>query len=152
MTQVANAPDRYLEELERADAAWGRGAPAWLKRTRKDASGRFQSLGFPTTADEEWRFTSVAPIAEARFAPALDGRAALATADLAPFRQTDLTSAELVFVNGRYAADLSTFDALPRGVRVSNLAATLTADPEDVEASLTRVAPFEHQPFTAFNP
>src|SRR5438045_1453136 len=133
MTQVADSLDRYLPELEHADAAWAGGAPAWLKERRRQARDRFQSLGFPTTADEEWRFTSVAPIAEARFAPARDGRAALATADLAPFRQTDLTSAELVFVNGRYAADLSTIDALPRGVRVSNLAATLTTDPEDVE-------------------
>jgi len=151
MTQVANAPDRYLEELERADAAWGRGAPAWLKRTRQDASGRFQSLGFPTTDDEEWRFTSVAPIAEARFALATDGRAALRSADLAPFRLTDLASAELVFVNGRYAADLSSVRPLPRGVRIESLASRLATDASEVEPFLTRVAPFERQPFTALN-
>src|SRR5262249_42044618 len=97
MTQFAHAPDRYPGELERADAASAGGAPAWLKRTREDASCRFQSLGFPTTDDEEWRFTSVAPIAEARFVLATDGRAALGSADLAPFRLTDLASAELVF-------------------------------------------------------
>src|SRR5919109_3586517 len=104
MTQVADSLDRYLPEFERADAAWADGAPTWLTRARQHASDRFQSLGFPTTNDEEWRFTSVAPIAEARFTLATDGRAALGSADLTPFRLTDLASAELVFVNGRYAA------------------------------------------------
>ena len=151
MTQVANALDRYLDELARADAAWPAGAPAWLKQTRADASGRFQSLGFPTTDDEEWRFTSVAPIAEARFALATDGRAALGSADLAPFRLTDLASTELVFVNGRYAADLSSVRPLPRGVRIESLASALATHAGEVEPYLTRVAAFERQPFTALN-
>ena len=140
-----------MEELARADAAWPAGAPAWLKRTREDASGRFQSLGFPTTDDEEWRFTSVAPIAEARFAVAINGRAALGSADLVPFRLTDLASAELVFVNGRYAADLSSVRPLPRGVRIESLASALATHAGEVEPYLTRVAAFERQPFTALN-
>src|SRR5438552_7344888 len=151
MTQVADSLDRYLVDLEGADAARSGQAPEWLKRTRQQARDRFQSLGFPTTGDEDWRFTSVAPIAEARFAAATDGRAALGSADLAPFRFTDVASAELVFVNGRYAPELSRITALPRGVRIENLASTLITDPEDVEACLTRVAPFDRQPFTALN-
>ena len=39
-------------------------APAWLKRTREQAIHRFTELGFPTTKQEKWRFTSVRPIAE----------------------------------------------------------------------------------------
>src|SRR5262245_17337382 len=151
MTQVASAPDRYLAELERADEAWAGGAPAWLKRIREDAGDRSQSLGFPTTDDEEWRFTSVAPIAEARFVLATDGRAALGSADLAPFRLTDVASAELVFVNGRYAADLSSVRSLPRGVRIESLASALAISPGEVEPYLTRVAVIERQPFTALN-
>ena len=37
---------------------------------RHAAPRRFAGLGFPTVRDEEWRFTSVAPIAAATFAPA----------------------------------------------------------------------------------
>lgn len=50
---------------------------------RKRAAERFDARGFPTTRDEEWRFTSVAPIAKAQFpeaAPKVSGdslRAAL---------------------------------------------------------------------------
>src|SRR5439155_5202466 len=127
MTQVADSQDRYLAELDRADTASAGGTPAWLTRTRRHASDRFRALGFPTTGDEEWRFTSVAPIVEARFAPATDGRATLGRGDLAPFRLTDLASAELVFVNGRYAAELSSIRALPHGVRIESLASALAA-------------------------
>jgi Fe-S cluster assembly protein SufD len=35
----------------------------WVKALREAAFQRFVELGFPTTHDEEWRFTNVAPIA-----------------------------------------------------------------------------------------
>ena len=45
-------------------------APAWVKERREHASQRFAAVGFPTTRNEDWRFTNIAPIAESRFAPA----------------------------------------------------------------------------------
>jgi Fe-S cluster assembly protein SufD len=38
-----------------------------LADIRKRAAERFEAHGFPTTKEEEWRFTSVAPIAKAQF-------------------------------------------------------------------------------------
>src|SRR5205085_2381753 len=43
------------------------GAPSWLKQIREGAIARFAELGFPTTKQEEWRFTSVAPIVDTPF-------------------------------------------------------------------------------------
>ena len=40
------------------------------RRCASAAFARFAELGFPTTHDEEWRFTNVAPIARTTFAPA----------------------------------------------------------------------------------
>ena len=39
----------------------------WLQELREAAFERFPELGFPTTHDEEWRFTNVAPIARTSF-------------------------------------------------------------------------------------
>ena len=39
-----------------------------LAALRERARARFEALGLPTTRDEEWRQTSVAPIAKAAFA------------------------------------------------------------------------------------
>jgi Fe-S cluster assembly protein SufD len=42
-------------------------AAAGLQPLKDAAFQRFSELGFPTTHDEEWRFTNVAPIARTRF-------------------------------------------------------------------------------------
>ena len=33
---------------------------SWLRRLRASAMERFEELGFPTVADEEWKYTNVA--------------------------------------------------------------------------------------------
>ena len=42
---------------------------SFLERLREGAKQRFSEVGYPTTHDEDWRFTSVAPIARATFVP-----------------------------------------------------------------------------------
>jgi Fe-S cluster assembly protein SufD len=68
MTAVAEQTGAWLESFTRQQPA----AP-WLQDLRHAAFQRFTELGFPTTHDEEWRFTNVAPIARTNFVQA--GRA-----------------------------------------------------------------------------
>src|SRR5215831_1863848 len=105
MTPVMDSLDSFGLELERADAARVLRDPSWLKVLRARAAERFHSVGFPTTADEEWRFTSVAPIADGRFLHADNGGPGLV--DLTPFSLSETALVELVFVNGRYRPELS---------------------------------------------
>src|SRR5262249_18351839 len=60
--------------------------PAWLRRIRDEAINRFSELGFPTTRQEEWKYTSVAPIAKTAFhlarPEAADGKRTLGVDDL----------------------------------------------------------------------
>ena len=72
----------YLNEFE-AFSANGGASPDWLAPVRKRAFGRFAEVGFPTSKDEEWRFTSVTPIASRQFSapPA----ATVTAAELEPF-------------------------------------------------------------------
>jgi Fe-S cluster assembly protein SufD len=62
MSAVAEQTGQWLEEFTKQAAV----AP-WMQQLREDAFQRFAELGFPTTHDEEWRFTNVAPIARAKF-------------------------------------------------------------------------------------
>src|SRR5690349_12612686 len=57
-----------------------------LDRVRDAAWQRFLSTGFPTTRDEEWRFTNVGPIAEGGFSLAPSALPPGAAGDLSPFR------------------------------------------------------------------
>src|SRR3712207_58107 len=45
--------------------------PSWLRRLREEAIERFEQRGFPTTDEEDWKYTNVAPIARQTFTPAL---------------------------------------------------------------------------------
>ncbi len=65
---------------------------------RDEAAERFRELGYPTTRQEEWKYTNVAPIAK------IDWRKGGSTAGGAGAPQRQPTAiAELVFVNGRIA-------------------------------------------------
>jgi Fe-S cluster assembly protein SufD len=93
--------------------------PDWLRDVRDAAFARFQERGFPTTRDEEWRFTNVAAIAGTKFERAANGTPPSDVLTPAQF-QEDAT-AEIVVVNGRMSPALSSLEALPKGVVVRNL-------------------------------
>ena len=147
---MAQSLDQYVAEYENARRTRSIEQPAWLVRARSEALNRFRALGFPTTRDEGWRFTNVAPIADRAFtlgAEPVDTR----RVDVARFRLPGSLSAEVVFINGHYVRALSTFAALPQGAAVESLASALPARASDIEPYLTRFAPFERQAFTALN-
>ena len=114
MTAVAERHEALAAEFEafRRDPAFGAGLRG---EQREAAFRRFLDRGFPTTRDEEWKFTSVAPIAAMTFARA--AAASPAPAVIEPFLFASL-GVNLVLVNGRLARGLSSIDALPAGVTV----------------------------------
>src|SRR6266700_1583900 len=82
--------------------------PAWLRTVRPGGIARFAELGFPTLRDEDWRFTNVAPIARLPFKPVFETRRDGLSADaIARFTFGQATLTRQVFVNGHYAAELS---------------------------------------------
>jgi Fe-S cluster assembly protein SufD len=119
--------------------------PAWLTPIRKTAIDRFATAGFPTQRDEDWHFTSAKPIAAADWRPLGPGVGGQVRADdLAPFTFAG-EWVQMVFVNGRYAPELSALGGLPARVRVVPL-----GDDEVVRKHLTTLAPTDIA-FTALN-
>ncbi len=110
---------------------------------------RFASVGYPTIKEEEWRLTSVAPIARTQFLPAtaqIDDEA-IELARQSSFG-TDAV-AELVFVNGHFAPSLSCAGKLPRGATAGTFAQA--ADDDALERHLGHVASISANPFVALN-
>src|SRR5437868_338130 len=116
---------------------------------------RFAQLGFPTTRDEEWKFTSVTPIARIPFRLAeprpLDEAAVAALESARRILTAEPYAALLVFVNGRFVPELSSSDRLPVGVRAGSLAVALEEVPGVVEAHLGRYAATNGTSFAALN-
>jgi Fe-S cluster assembly protein SufD len=129
--------------------------PAWLAPVRERALGRFRALGFPTTRDEDWKYTSTAPISEADWLLLREPGGEVTREDVDALA-LDASWTTLVFVNGRYAPELSRTGGLADGLRVADLASVLRGDagPELArlaETHLAKVAGFERQAFTALN-
>src|SRR5215471_10378750 len=88
---------------------------AWLRDLRESAFARFCEVGFPTTHEEDWRFTNVSAIARTQFELADGGE--VRAKDVEPFRLPG-AACQLVFVDGKFAPTLSSTAHLPPGVRV----------------------------------
>lgn len=142
--------DHCKTEFDRVSRQRRLSEPMQFSHMRWEALDRFLSAGFPTTRDEGWAFTNVAPIADQIFTVCAEPRAGAYHADLNPFPLPGVFGTELVFVNGYYVADASTTGRLPAGARVEPIAAVLHANPDDVDGFLAGLAPFE-RPFAALN-
>lgn len=150
VTQTIETSDLYRAQFE-ALSEENKSLPAWLSPLRKAAFSRFAELGFPTRHDEEWRFTNVTPIKETTFARAPEGSDGLTKQRLATLPLGALGACALVFVNGRYAPELSTLRALPNGVRVGSLSEVVAAEPGAVETHLGRHVDISQHAFAALN-
>ena len=63
MTTVKEQEGHYLATFTKLESGLNEHAPAWLPKLRHAAMESFAELGFPTTHDEEWIYTNVAPLA-----------------------------------------------------------------------------------------
>ncbi len=148
MTQLAEEKDSFLSKLAQ-EHTHPSGAPEWLRRLRRDGIERFNAVGFPSTKEEEWRFTNVAPIARIAFKPA--PVITLTPDDIAPYSFGDEAACEIVFVNGHFSMGLTSMRSLPRGVIVGSLASQLSSNGALIEQHLGRYADIRANPFTALN-
>jgi Fe-S cluster assembly protein SufD len=145
---TAEAKDFYLSRFADRERQKPRGEP-WSDEIRHSAIARFAALGFPTTRDEEWKYTSVAPIVKVPFAPR-NG----ADADIDDKRIDELIETgenRLVFINGHFSDRLSRLVGLPEGVIACGLAAAMSDSRERVEPHWARYADYQHQGFVALN-
>jgi Fe-S cluster assembly protein SufD len=143
--------DSYLSKLENFERQASPGAAGWLKTLRHSAIERFAELGFPTPRQEDWKYTNVASIASLPFER-------LAPADLPAIAPSKLkewlggpAENRLVFLNGRYASDLSSLSPLSAGVRVGSLREEIARRPDELSAQLTRRANYQEHAFAALN-
>ena len=144
----------YLSAFRHYQENGGGSGPGWLRKLREAGIANFEKLGFPTARNEDWKYTSVGPLAATVFerdkhsgndtkALAADAIRALSFADSADNR--------LVFVNGVSSPDLSRLHRLPAGARVESLANALQGDDDVLHAHLSRYVRYQEHSFVALN-
>jgi len=124
--------------------------PSWLRELRESAFARFSAVGFPTTQNEDWRFTNVSAFARITFRVARESLVRITVSDLEQWRMHD-TAARMVFVDGRFAPQLSTWSQLPDRVTVNSLRKEILNRSPLVTDHLGRYLDIERDPFCALN-
>jgi Fe-S cluster assembly protein SufD len=122
MSMEAIAEERgFVPDLTEVDSARP-GEPEWLALRRRAAREQFEEIGFPTSKDEEWRYTRVGPILDT------------------PWRFDREAPGPAVRIEGE-----------ARGVRVMRLNEALEKEPELLRAHLGQIAGEEANAFAALN-
>ena len=142
---ISKAAERqaYLQALLAHSSKPTGNTPSWLQRVRDRAQALIQEQALPSTRDEDWRFTDLSSLYQIPFqAPS---QAQVEASTLASLRLGD-HPLQCVFVNGRFAPQLSTPSDLPAGMRWTTLS--------DLEPSLqSELAQHQgaNEVFTALN-
>jgi len=138
----------YAEAFERSLLD----APAALAPRRRRAFDHFASVGFPTTRQEDWRFTPVAPIAGQSWELGRAGTPTpLAAESLAPFRFGSSEWTTLVFVDGVFHPGLSKRPTPPEGLVIEPLSEAVGCNAALIAERFGAIAGPEVTPFAALN-
>jgi Fe-S cluster assembly protein SufD len=148
---MSDSARTFIERLSQCEPKRN-GHPVWLSELRRAAFQWVSESGLPTTKDEAWKYTRIAPILGVPFAPSAPDISRRLSSGAVDQFAGDLGGTRLVFVNGYFAPALSTQKKLPTtGAKVTNLASVLVAEGALLEPFLAHA--FREQPyaFTALN-
>ncbi len=140
----------YLDLAERFQAERAAGAPAWLRALRQEGIAQLARQGFPTSRNEDWKYTNVAPIAGQAFSPVRTVHEAGVEAAVARLALPG-TGPLAVFVDGWFVRELSRLEGAPEGLSVRSLREELTRDGEGLEEVVGQQARAATNAFTALN-
>jgi Fe-S cluster assembly protein SufD len=126
--------------------------PEWIETWRSEGLASLETLSLPTTRDEEWKYTNIAPILklELKHSSAQEQRA-LSLDSLNAFTFAEGRRSLLVFVNGQFSAGLSDVLSLPDSVTVGNLSDVAAHKVQALRDHLGAHASSQDAVFTAAN-
>ena len=158
MTQAPAKYDRYIADFEKHSGELA-AQPAWLREMREQAIAHFREVGLPTArkGNEPWKYTNIAPIANAEFVYGVAPLREPTVEELAATAPWCTVWHEAVFVNGRYSQGLSESPAThePReglgGAVVGSLAEALGTHGDIIRRHLGKYAVPDYDGFTALN-
>jgi Fe-S cluster assembly protein SufD len=122
----------------------------WVEEQRLKALSQFSEQGFPSSHEEEWRYTNVSAIEKKKFSPTINKTKNLV--DIEWLKLYQLQEAwSVVLVDGHFSAELSSLEDLPVDVLVMGMADALQKLPETLENYINQSVNIDENSFIAFN-
>jgi Fe-S cluster assembly protein SufD len=120
-----------------------------IDKIKTQAHDELMSTKFPTSRDEEWRFTGIKSLGKNSFDLASDQLTPNANYDTASVPEAEKST--LVFVNGVLNQDLSNISDLPKGVILSGLSDAAQLYPDLIDKYFNSANNFENDYFVLLN-
>lgn len=143
--------DPFLEALQSKDPS-SEEAQTWLVPIRQAGIAAYSQGGLPTTAHEDWRFTSLANLREVTFDLSL-APSTLSAMELEslPDPLQGKESIRLVLVDGQLDEGLSSRSLLPQGITLMSMKEAIQSHQTFIKAHLGQYTYGNDSPFAALN-
>jgi Fe-S cluster assembly protein SufD len=149
-SEFQNTKEWYLNNFKSFEEKLNGESKTFLHDLRKSALTQLADTDFPSTKEEEWKYTNVSPILKQNFIPAVNlgiKNSALSKNELVKYLFSGFDFYLMTFINGIFSEELSDLQGLPKGVVVDSLRLLMKKNPELINGKITKFVKAEN----AFN-
>ena len=125
-------------------------AQPWLNDMQRSGLTQLGETGFPTLADENWRYTNIKPLLKQAFNVVTAATQKLTSEQIDAFNIEGFDSLKIVFVDGEFDATLSAQD-IPTGLTLKSLADMLDNHADHAAKYINQLLPDSTHGFMALN-
>ena len=150
MNKTIEIKDWYLSNFGEFEKRLNGGKESFVHTKRKEALSNFSRLEFPTIKDEEWKYTSIAPLLKYNFVPSYEKKE-VSKEFIKSLLFDEMEHSLIVFINGRYSAEHSNLLNLPKGVIVGSIAEEMKKNNEVLKKHFGKYANYQDHIFTALS-
>jgi Fe-S cluster assembly protein SufD len=143
--------DKLVQDFAVLETSINGKSQSTLHAERKQAIKEFETLGFPTLKNEEWKYTSVAELQKNTF-DVLSNTSKLSKADVEKHFIPELKANNLVFINGAFKKDLSNIISPESELSIKNLSDIIYSPEFDqIKKSFGQHKKYNNDGFIAMN-
>ena len=150
MDKMIDVKDWYISNFGEFEKRLNGGKENSIHQLRKDALSNFSKLEFPSLKDEEWKYTSIAPLLKYNFVTPLKEKK-ISKDFIKSLLFDELEHSLIVFINGRFSNEHSDLLNLLDGVVVGSIAEEIKKNNEILLKHFGRYADPRDHIFTALS-
>ena len=148
-TEPIDLKTELIADFRRRELAMNGEAKTSFHQTRQQALERFETLGFPTPRNEEWKYSNVRNLISHTYN--FSGKHAVTAETIREISIPNLTGNVLYFVNGHYEPSLSRVVSPAEQMTILPLREALEDHPELVSSYFGVLTNTRDEAFTALN-
>jgi len=150
MEKTIDIKDWYISGFGEFEKRLNGGKGNFVHEKRKAALSNFSKLEFPTVKDEEWKYTSIAPLLKHNFTPSIEKKSV--SKELIKSNLFDeMEHSLIVFINGYFSPEHSDLLNLPKGVVLGSIAAEIKSNNKILQEHFSKYAEHQNNIFTALS-